>query len=397
MFRCNRKSVEPDSLLQIHRHHKRTPYASNTFPFESYSWECNDEALFYYGAPRPNGTSAEINRKVYTSTSNPFAPSGFNGTCQFPQITRGGLEDSFQHGKDLFGVYHTLLNFIPASFDGSKVTYRVTNNVITSQVAGQLIMGMYPATANTQFQVFVQPDSIDSLEPRYACPAASDLFLSYGVGSTNANWTVHLNTSSTVSLFETLDSISGVKSTDPEWHQSFDHYFDNLSARLCHAKPLPCNGSRCVTTEDANAVFRRGNYEYSYVYRDAKESLAASTASFGIWMAELASNIRASMNGSSGILYRHNIAHDGSIARLLSILQVERMMWPGMGSEVVFELYSKRGCYFIRVLWGGQVLKSANPSLGSMDMIPVSSLLDYIDGLVGKMANKVPGLCAESG
>jgi hypothetical protein len=50
-------------LSQIHRHHKRTPYASNTFPHESYSWECNDEALFYYGVPYPDGKSAEINCK----------------------------------------------------------------------------------------------------------------------------------------------------------------------------------------------------------------------------------------------------------------------------------------------------------------------------------------------
>ena len=100
------------------------------------------------------------------------------------------------------------------------------------------------------------------------------------------------------------------------------------------------------------------------------------------------------MDGSSGIIYRHNVAHDGSMSRLLSILQIEKMVWPGMGSEVVFELYSKGGCYFVRVLWGGQVLKSANPSLGLMDMLPVASLLTYIDGLVGKMAGKVPGLCS---
>lgn len=126
------------SSFQIHRHHKRTPYASNTFPHESYSWDCDDEALFYYGVPYPNSKSAEINWQVYTSPSNPFAPAGFNGTCQFPQITKGGLDDSRQHGKDLYGVYHTLLNFIPAAFDASKVTYRVTNNVITSQVAAKL-------------------------------------------------------------------------------------------------------------------------------------------------------------------------------------------------------------------------------------------------------------------
>jgi acid phosphatase len=88
------------------------------------------------------------------------------------------------------------------------------------------------------------------------------------------------------------------------------------------------------------------------------------------------------------------VAHDGSISRLLAILQIEKMIWPGMATEVVFELYSKQGCYYLRVLFGGQVLVSSHPSFGSMDMIDVTTFLAYIDGLVGVGANKVPGLCS---
>jgi 2-phosphoxylose phosphatase len=382
---------------QIHRHHKRTPYASNTFPHETYPWYCDDEALFYYGVPYPDGTSADIGWHVYTSPSNPFAPGGFNGTCQFPQITGSGLNDSRQHGKDLYGVYHDLLKFLPSKFDATKVTYRVTNNVITSQVAGQIVEGMFPATTNQQFPVSIQPASIDSLEPTYTCSAATALYANYGVGSTNANWTLHLHQSA--SLFATLDAISGVNATDPGWHQWFDHYFDNFSARQCHAKPLPCsakNSSQCVTQEEADAVYRRGQYEYSYIWRDAPQSLAESTSSYGVWVAELASNLRAAMSRTNGIIYRHNVAHDGSVSRLLSILQLDVMVWPGMGSEVVFELYSKEGCWYVRVLWGGQILRSSNPSLGYMRMVPAATLLAYFDGLVGAQASKIPELCSVS-
>jgi acid phosphatase len=66
------------------------------------------------------------------------------GTCQFPQITAGGLDDSWQHGKDLYGVYHDLLRFLP---DDSEVTFRVTQNVITSEVAGMVINGMFGTEA----------------------------------------------------------------------------------------------------------------------------------------------------------------------------------------------------------------------------------------------------------
>ena len=194
--------------------------------------------------------------------------------------------------------------------------------------------------------------------------------------------------------------------------------FDNLSARLCHQKPLPCqigNSSNCITEDDANAVFRRGQYEYSFIYRDSPASLAASTASFGIYMAELAQNLRDAINGTSLVMYRHSklplswfgqepgvtrllthsdVAHDGSISRLLSIMQIDVMVWPGMGSEVVFELFSRQGCYFLRVLFGGQVLRSSNPSLGLVDLIPVQTFLSYIDGLVGVGARLIPGLCS---
>jgi len=96
------------------------------------------------------------------------------------------------------------------------------------------------------------------------------------------------------------------------------------------------------------------------------------------------------------VIYRHNVAHDGSISRLLSILQVDVMVWPGMGSELIFEVYNKGGARFVRILWGGKILRSANPSLGLIDMLPLDTLLAYFDGLVGVGARKIPALCGSS-
>ena len=413
--RAEYPQVNSSYILQyvevIHRHHKRTPYADNTFPVETYPWYCDKEALFYYGAPLPThgaNHSANTYWSVYTSTSNPLAPRGFNGTCQFPQITRGGLDDSWQHGSDLYGVYHDLLGFLPEKYDPNIVSFRVTNNVITSQVDSMVTSGMFGGEAQQNLPLLVQPASIDSLEPAYTCSAANSNFSAYGVGSSDPGWTLHLNAAS--GLYAHLDIISGVPPTDSGFHKSFDHYFDNLSARLCHAKPLPCNGSNpslCVTQAMADKVFRLGQYEYSYLYRDAgARTLEYSAGSYGIWIAELAQNLRNAMhatvsgstgNGtSSGIKYRHNIAHDGSVSRILSILQIEEMVWPGMGSELVFELYKRKvdQQYYIRVLWGGQVLRSSNPTLGVLDMLQVELLVAYFDGLVGQKAEKIPSLCS---
>jgi hypothetical protein len=75
-------------------------------------------------------------------------PRGFLGSCQFPQITAGGLQDSWQHGKDLWDVY--------GDFIGRKdnTEFRVTQNVITSEVAGMVVKGMF--RGDSSFPLLVQ-------------------------------------------------------------------------------------------------------------------------------------------------------------------------------------------------------------------------------------------------
>lgn len=361
---------------------------------------------------------------------SPFPPKGFpNSTCQFPQITLGGLLDSRQHGRDLRSVYVDLLHFLPAEFDAHKVKFRVTNNIITSQVASQVAIGLYPSLSNQSIPVAVQPAGIDSLEPQYPCPQATKLYATYGIGSNNPAWLAHLDAPQTTSLLAQLDTISGVDPGDREWHVWFDHYFDNLSSKLCHRKlPLGCspgNRSRCITPQMADAVFRRGLYEYSYIYRDHPRSLRASAASFGVWMAELAAHLREAMAtgagaGAGGVLWRHNIAHDGSLSRLLSMLQLDRMVWPGMGSEVVFELWTSpppptihtpahtdtntdtdiddtddNTHWSLRILWQGQPLQSSSPALrtDASGLLPATRFLEYVDALVGRDAAGVRAMC----
>ncbi|ORY58499.1 histidine acid phosphatase [Pseudomassariella vexata] len=411
----------------IHRHHKRTPYAANSFPVESYAWNCDDQGLFYFGQHLPlitgegkgNGArGAETYWSGFMSPVNPFQAKGWTGTCQFPQISASGLDDSWTHGADLYGTYHDLLEFLPSREEAAqdpeswrnKVVYRVTNNQITSQVAGMVIAGMWNTT--DAVAVIIQPAGIDSLEPQYSCAVGSTTWDDIKSAS-NPAWAEHQTAAE--DLYASLDDISGIPVDDTEtgFHDSFDHYYDNLSARQCHSKPLPCkliNGANssttCITQDMANAVYRMGQWEYSQLYRDANSSLAASVGNYGVWIAELAAHFRAVVagekNGERGPIYVHNVAHDGSVSRVLSILQVEIMVWPGMGSEVVFEVWkkaenvdaaTKRSGYYVRVLFGGQPLKSSNPTLGLIDMLPVETLLAYFDGLVGQNASSMVGKC----
>jgi acid phosphatase len=372
---------------------------------EPYQWNCDDQGLYYYGEPfRGHNKATPAYWQGYTSPTNPFVPSGWIGTCQFPQITSGGLSDSWQHGADLYEVYHDLLRFLPARHDSKwrrKVAFRVTHNTITSQVAGMLIHGMFRTT--DAVPLLVQAETVDSLEPKYSCPAARTLFNGLTSPAGNTAWRDHLDRAK--QLYADLDALSGVPPSDSGFHASFDHYYDNLSARQCHQLPLPCKigggEGECVTQDMAEAVYRLGHWEYSHMYRSEQASLDASVASFGVWVAELAAHLRGAIgdgDGNLGKIYWHNIAHDGSVSRLLSVLQIEEMVWPGMGSEIVFELFRKKkgkdaGRYFVRVLFGGRVLRSSSPTLGVMDMVPVEAVLGYFDGLVGKGAAAVKGKC----
>lgn len=379
----------------IHRHHKRTPYQANTFPEEDTELSCSSVRNLYYGhvLGRPH-ENVNVEWKNYQDPVNPFSflLPGFNGSCQFPQISDGGLNDSYYHGVDLYGNYYENLAFLPEKYNSSLVQFYVTSNVITSQVAGALIAGMFPLESNENIEVNIQRAASDSLEPQYSCAAATTAKASI---LTEKGWLDHLNQSQY--LFNQLDKISGVDTSSSGWHLSWDHYFDNLAHRTCHNMALPCSllNGQCINETQAYQVFRLGDYEYNYLYRQSLNSTFYSVARYGVFLMELQLHLKAAKDKTSTIRYRHNIAHDGSVSPLLGALQIEYMRWPGMGAEVVFELWKKPtdGTFYVRVLYSGQPLKTTGP-LGVVDMIPFEQFDNYIESLVG--GGNVVALCANS-
>lgn len=179
----------------------------------------------------------------------------------------------------------------------------------------------------------------------------------------------------------------------------FDHYFDNLSSKECHGKSLPCSfadRSLCITQEDANKVYSMGQMEYNLLFSQADTALRYCTLRYGVFLWELIAHLRAALAGSSIIKYRHGIAHDGSIAPLLGALQVDKMVWPGMGSEVAFELWREKDGKkkaFVRVLWGGVPMKTKGP-LGTLDFVPFDAFEQHIVGMVGEGAKLVVQGCS---
>ncbi|KAG6908849.1 hypothetical protein DXG01_003015 [Tephrocybe rancida] len=372
----------------IQRHHKRTPYASNTFFKEDVSWSCVGQGplngLKSASGPGADVTDIQASRlgKPQPILSTPGPRKLGQVSCQFPQITEEGLEDSITHGKDLRAVYASRLG-LSSRLDASTSKFRVTNNQITSQVASGLVKGLFPGSSG--IEVLIEAPSFDSLEPTLSCNTANQLKTAITTGS--QTWNDHLTAAA--DLYAKLDGISGTASMDSAgWHSSFDHYYDNMSAKQCHGKTLPCDlnsTSSCVTQD---------------IFRDAPESAQYSALRYGAWVLELQGHLQDKISGQSKMKYFHNIAHDGSVAPLLGFLQISNMVWPGMGSEIAFELYSKSGSphpkrdssqsrptsgaksFFLRVLWGGQPMETSTP-LGTLDMIPIADFFSYVESMTG--------------
>ncbi|KAI5810435.1 histidine phosphatase superfamily [Pyronema omphalodes] len=379
------KEYELEYVEVTHRHHKRTPYASNMFPVEDHQWQCHD-TKFRVSMDEAHGNFlARTHWETKQSPLNPLHRANYHGSCQFPQITKGGFDDSFAHGRDLFAVYGSKLGFLPRMYSPETIAFHVTSNVITLQVAGALTRAMFPFS--TDIPLLVQPSDVDSLQPSYSCPAAdaarNNILQQEG-------WKKHLELSS--ALAQRLDAISGVDPKDAGWHQNWDHYFDSFSSRMCHQVPLPCNveePKNCVTTSDVEEVLRWGQWEYSYLHRDGgKYTLEYSRLKMGVFLAELVGHLQR-----PDVKYRHNFGHDGSMSLIISALQIDEMVWPGMGAEVVVELWRKRkdGKKAVRVMWGGKVMTSS--SLGKLDMVPLETFVKYITDLTGEGASDVVKLC----
>lgn len=109
-------------------------------------------------------------------------------------------------------MYGKKLNFLPESFDKATTVFRVTSNVITSQVAGGLISGMFGSSA--AIPVLQQHESIDSLRPGYGCAYADGVRAAYQ--GSDPGWTDHLEQSK--ALFGRLDAVSGISPSDGGWH-----------------------------------------------------------------------------------------------------------------------------------------------------------------------------------
>ena len=80
--------------------------------------------------------------------------------------------------------------------------------------------------------------------------------------------------------------------------------YDNLSSKQCHGKPLPCSvndTSLCVSQDDADAIYRLGNWEWAYRYLRGPQALRLSALRMGAWVRELLGHVHDNIAGRAPV------------------------------------------------------------------------------------------------
>lgn len=196
--------------------------------------------------------------QTYSDPSNPFLGQYVNGTCQYPQLTVGGLLDGFRHGRDLWRVYGENFQLLPKTLDPEGVWFRSSSSALTQDSAGGVLRGIWPDYWGA-VPLHQQAAAVDTVNEGYSCPARATLLST--IQSTE-EWNRHLAVTET--LRNELGEMLGA--SEASWQSTFDHFADNFQARLCNGYELPCSRSdlsKCVTAEQADEVFRAGDWEWN--------------------------------------------------------------------------------------------------------------------------------------
>ena len=329
---------------------------------------------------------------TYTDPNNPFVTGYVSGSCQYPQLTIGGLLDGYQHGQDLWAVYGAKLGLIPGE-PNDKTSFRSSSSPLTQDSAGGVLRGVWPNYTGA-LPLHQQAAAVDTVNQGFSCPAQGSVLTTI---ESTTEWEQHLDVTAT--LRADLGSLLGA--TSSAWQSTFDHFSDNFQGRLCNGYQLPCNvnnTSDCVTMAQADEVFRAGDWEWNYYWRTNPQATLYIQLVEGLFIGEILNRFEAVANGTSQLAYEHVFIHDGDIGPILGALGINELRWPAMGSNIAFEIWyvihllrtendadvvarelSSSNTLYTRVLYSGQPVRTIH---GVLDWLPLSSLMIILQAYV---------------
>ncbi|UKZ69860.1 uncharacterized protein TrAtP1_010865 [Trichoderma atroviride] len=360
-------------LEYMQRHQRRTMY--NLAPGgENQPFDCSTFEAYLYGSQVHGANGVQAFASVYTDPSNPFVDAlpYINSTCFFPQLTTGGFLDGIQHGKDLWALYGDKLGLIPKT-PNDKVWLRSSSASLTQQSAGGVLRGLWPHYSGSA--PLHQQAGVDTVNSGYPCNARGSVLSS--IQATD-DWNEHLSV--TAELRQSLGDILGA--TSSAWQSTFDHFSDNFQARLCNGYELPCSftdASKCVSQEQAEEVFRAGDWEWNHYWRNNSLVTKYIQVTEGLFIGEIVRRLQAVSGKTQKYVYAHTFIHDGDIGPILGALGIDQLRWPAMASNIAIEVWEttaqQKKAYYARVLYSGHTLRSIH---GNMDWIPLNQLIDIL-------------------
>ena len=102
-----------------------------------------------------------------------------------------------------------------------------------------------------------------------------------------------------------------------------------FQARLCNRYALPCsftNHSDCVTIEQAEQVFRAGDWEWQFYWHRNPQVIQYIQAVEGLFIGEIVGRPQAVLDGKQEYVYVHTFLHNNDLGPILrafaSLLQV---------------------------------------------------------------------------
>ncbi|PKY06112.1 phosphoglycerate mutase-like protein [Aspergillus campestris IBT 28561] len=369
----------------MQRHQRRTPY-NLLSELQDQEYTCDDVHPHIYAAPAPdnnNPAPIPVYGQTYTDPTNPFLTDTIPGTCQYPQLTKGGILDGYRHGRDLRAVYggNSLLSETGPS---SQVWLRASSSALTQGSAGAVLRGLWP-DYNGGIALRRQTEGIDTVDSGFTCAARERMLEQMKAARV---WREHLGV--TMVLREELGEMFDIseEEEDGAWMNSFDHFADAFQARVCNGYGLPCRakkegekeGENCVTQEQAEEVFRAGDWEWNYWFRGSDLAKEYIQLVGGLFIGEIVRRLEGVVEGRPDWVYSHTFMHDGDLGPVLGALGIRALRWPGMGANVAVEVWRTDGeGFYARVLYSGRTVETIH---GTMEWMPLGELLEILGGFV---------------
>ncbi|RKP11835.1 histidine phosphatase superfamily [Piptocephalis cylindrospora] len=357
-------------LQEVFRHGDRTPI--RVLQGDSGIWDCGESReVQHVAGSKGNSVTESIVLDYTTPSSSPYSKNMWRGSCIPGQLTPKGIQQHHELGQALRSIYVDKLAFLPSTLDPSVMYLRTTDRWRTRQSLSSQLTGLYPpehrassdnTTTTAPLTVHVRPRVLDTLvDPHEQCPRVEE----FEVNRTKTTeFQAYWNQTSTLRTH--LNSIASFtsSSTDHKYGPSLVPFMDVVNARVCHAKPLPCDSkdkSNCVTKDQARQLLEAGTREKLLFHRTLPKAREINDLTIGPFLRETRDLLLDVTQGRPVPKANLYSAHDSTLLFLLAALESTDRSWPPYASSLIVELWKKDNATGSQEDWLGRLLYNGAP------------------------------------